>query len=91
MEGFISRREEQEQEQEQEQEELRNRGTRCRGALEYWSIVGLLLEHWRLEHWSRGAEAKRSRGAATGRHGRIEASSRGKVWRHGGAIEEWRL
>ena len=50
-----------------------------------WTAVGAL------EHWSRGAEAKRSRGAATGRHGRIEASSRGKVWRHGGAIEEWRL
>ena len=65
MEGFISRREEQEQEQEQEQaqeqeqeqEELRNRGTRCRGALEYWSIVGLLLEHWSI-----GAEELRQGG-----------------------------
>ena len=56
------------------------------GVLEHcWTAVGAL------EHWSRGAEAKRSRGAAKGRHGRIEASSRGKVWRHGGAIEEWRL
>jgi len=65
VEGFISRREEQEQEQEQEQaqeqeqeqEELRNRGTRCRGALEYWSIVGLLLEHWSI-----GAEELRQGG-----------------------------
>jgi len=55
VEGFISRREE--QEQEQEQEELRNRGTRCRGALEYWSIVGLLLEHWSI-----GAEELRQGG-----------------------------
>ena len=48
------------------------------GVLEHcWTAVGAL------EHWSRGA--------ATGRHGRIEASSRCKVWRHGGAIEEWRL
>jgi len=61
VEGFISRREEQEQEQaqaqEQEQEELRNRGTRCRGALEYWSIVELLLEHWSI-----GAEELRQGG-----------------------------
>ena len=75
MEGFISRREEQEQEQEQEQaqeqeqeqEELRNRGTRCRGALEYWSIVGLLLEHWSI-----GAEVQRRRGAEELRQGGTE-------------------
>ena len=55
------------QEQEQEQEELRNRGTRCRGALEYWSIVGLLLEHWSI-----GAEVQRRRGAEEQRQGGTE-------------------
>jgi hypothetical protein len=46
---------------------LRNRGTRCRGALEYWSIVGLLLEHWSI-----GAEVQRRRGAEELRQGGTE-------------------